>query len=93
MLHAGHHTREIDYKRRGGSVTLSLYVDGLDDFRRDLVSAGYRCGEPQSLFYGAREFYLFDPDGNEIAIVEFAASEPGYLADAGRATSKQAKRE
>ena len=92
MLHAGHHTRKIDYRSKGGTVTLSLYVEGLDDFRRDLVSAGYRCGEPKSLFYGAREFYLLDPDGNELAIVEFAASEPGYLANAGGTTSKQEKR-
>lgn len=80
MLRSGHPRRKIDHRRKPGTVTLSLYVEGLEAFRRDLVSAGYRCGEPETLFYGAREFYLLDPDGNELAIVEFAASEPGYLA-------------
>jgi hypothetical protein len=47
--------------------------------RPDLVAEGFRCGEIESLFYGAREFYLLDPDGNELALVEFAASEPRYL--------------
>ena len=28
--------------------------------------------------YGAREFYVSDPNGNELAIVEFALSDPGY---------------
>lgn len=83
MLHAGHHTRTIDPRRDvGGSVTLSLYVDGLDAFRRSLTRAGQRCGEVRSLFYGAREFYLSDPDGNEVAIVEFAARDPHYLTSA-----------
>lgn len=97
MLHLGHHRRRIDHHKRGGTVTLSLYVEGLDEFRRDLLADGYRCGEPESLFYGAREFYLLDPDGNELAIVEFAASEPGYLASAKEAgrradASKRRKR-
>jgi DNA-binding CsgD family transcriptional regulator/uncharacterized glyoxalase superfamily protein PhnB len=80
MLRTGHPRRKIDHGHRGGTTTLSLYVEGLDAFRRDLIDAGYRCGEPEALFYGAREFYLLDPDGNELAIVEFAASEPVYLA-------------
>ena len=87
MLHVGHHTRRIDHDRDvGGTVTLSLYVEGLDAFRRSLTRRGHRCGDVKSLFYGAREFYLSDPDANEIAIVEFAASDPEYLtsADPGR---------
>ena len=80
MLHQGHHRRRVEQSRRAGTVTISLYVEGLDAFRRNLVRAGVRCSDPKSLFYGAREFYLQDPDGNELAIVEFAASEPKYLA-------------
>lgn len=80
MLHAGHHRREVDHEKKGGTVTLSLYVEGVDRFREELMAAGYRCGESETLFYGAREFYLLDPDGNELAIVEFAASDPAYLA-------------
>ncbi len=80
MLHQGHHRRAIDPRRNArGCVTLSLYVDGLDAFRASLVAAGIRCGDVKSLFYGAREFYLNDPDGNELAIVEFEASDPDYL--------------
>ena len=91
MLHAGHHQRKVDHGHKGGTVTLSLYVEGLDAFRRDLLSAGFRCGEPRRLFYGAREFYLLDPDGNELAVVEFSASEPGYLATATEATPKKGR--
>ena len=64
----------------GGAVTLNLYVEGIDAFRDSIAAAGVRCGPVRSLFYGAREFSLRDPEGNEIAIVEFGASEPGYLA-------------
>lgn len=46
MLHAGHHQREVDFENKGGTVTLSLHVEGLDVFRRDLLSAGYSCGKP-----------------------------------------------
>ena len=96
MLHAGHHQRAVDHgkdgARKGGTVTLSLYVDGLDRFRSDLMAAGYRCGEPETLFYGAREFYLLDPDGNELAIVEFAASDPGYLATGRKTRRKNAEK-
>ena len=88
MLRTGHPRRKIDTRRRAGPVTLSLYVEGLEAFRRDLVRAGYRCGAPEAMFYGAREFYLLDPDGNELAIVEFAASEPAYLATDEPATQK-----
>jgi len=80
MLRHGHPRRRIDPRRERGSVCMNFYVEGLDAVRRALLEAGHRCGEPEALFYGAREFYLFDPDGNEIAIVEFAAGDPGYLA-------------
>jgi DNA-binding CsgD family transcriptional regulator/uncharacterized glyoxalase superfamily protein PhnB len=83
MLRVGHPRRKVDHRRKAGTVLLSLYVEGLDRFRRDVIAAGHRCDEPETLFYGAREFYLLDPDGNELAIVEFAASEPGYMATAG----------
>jgi DNA-binding CsgD family transcriptional regulator/catechol 2,3-dioxygenase-like lactoylglutathione lyase family enzyme len=79
MLRVGHPRRRIDPSRRAGSVCMNFYVEGLDAVRRELLRAGIRCDEPQALFYGAREFYLLDPDGNEIAIVEFAASDPAYL--------------
>jgi DNA-binding CsgD family transcriptional regulator/uncharacterized glyoxalase superfamily protein PhnB len=82
MVRSGRRTRSSPMP--GPSVVLSLYVEGVDLFRRDLAKAGYRCGEVRSLFYGAREFTVRDPDANEVAIVEFAASEPGYLASARR---------
>jgi uncharacterized glyoxalase superfamily protein PhnB len=82
MLRVGHPRRSVVHPAKPGPVTLNLYVEGLDAVRRDLVAAGYRCGEPQSLFYGAREFYVLDPDGNELALVEFAAGDPGYMATA-----------
>ena len=79
MLRTGHARRRVDPSHTNGPVTLSLYVEGLDAFREDLQRAGLRCGNVERLFYGAREFYLRDPDGNEIAFVEFAASDPVYL--------------
>lgn len=79
MIRLGHQEREVDYSRPAGTVTLCLYVDGLDALRQELVEAGVRCGKVHTLFYGAREFYVRDPDGNELSIVEFAASEPVYL--------------
>ena len=88
MIRSGHPGRKVPAQSRKGTVTLSLYVDGLDAFRHDLLDAGYRCNEPESLFYGAREFYVLDPEGNEVAIVEFAASDPGYLATAQGGTEK-----
>jgi DNA-binding CsgD family transcriptional regulator/uncharacterized glyoxalase superfamily protein PhnB len=83
MLRAGHPRRAVTHTGRPGVVTLNLYVEGLDAFRAQLIGAGYRCGKPEALFYGAREFYLLDPDSNEIAIVEFAASEPRYITSGG----------
>jgi uncharacterized glyoxalase superfamily protein PhnB len=80
MLRVGHPHRQVDHRHQPGTVTLNLYVAGLDGVRRELVAAGHACGRPAALFYGAREFYLRDPDGNELAIVEFAASDPGYMA-------------
>lgn len=80
MLRVGHPRRKVDHRQRPGAVALNFYVEGLDALRRDLLAAGHACGAPEALFYGAREFYMADPDGNEIAIVEFAASAPGYLA-------------
>ena len=73
--------REGRRRSRGnrGNVTLNFYVSGVDAYRERLVAAGHRCTPTQALFYGASEFYVNDPDGNELEIVEFAASEPGYL--------------
>ena len=72
-------------------MTLQLHVDGLERFRCDLIKAGYRCGEVEALFYGAREFYLVDPDGNELAIVEFAASDPAYLTSPGEVNGSKGR--
>ena len=84
MLQAGHHTRKVDPLRdSGGTLMLNFYVEGLDAFRERIATAGYRCGDVRRMFYGAREFYLMDPDRNEIAIVEFAAGGPDYLATGG----------
>lgn len=84
MLRVGHPRRQIVHRSERGPVTLSLYVEGLDAFREDLLAAGIHCDEPETLFYGAREFFVADPDCNEISIVEFAASDPGYMATAGK---------
>jgi len=92
MLRVGHPKRDITPARKPGHVTISFYVDGLDRYRRNLIGAGYRCGEPAALFYGAREFYLLDPDGNEIAIVEFAASDPAYLTAPRKARTARRKK-
>ena len=93
MLHAGHHRREIEPRQPGGTVTLSLYVEGLDAFRRELAAEGFQPTEIESLFYGAREFYLLDPDGNELAFVEFAASDPGYLTTPATVSRRSRRRE
>jgi len=82
MLRTAHPRRPLKHTGKPGLVSLNLYVDGLDGFRRHLIDAGFRCDEPEALFYGAREFDLLDPDGNEITIVEFAASEPRYTTTA-----------
>jgi DNA-binding CsgD family transcriptional regulator/uncharacterized glyoxalase superfamily protein PhnB len=93
MLRVGHPRRQVEHRHQPGTITLNLYVAGLDDVRRDLVAAGHACGRAAALFYGAREFYLQDPDGNELAIVEFAASDPGYMATArGRKDRARRKR-
>jgi DNA-binding CsgD family transcriptional regulator/catechol 2,3-dioxygenase-like lactoylglutathione lyase family enzyme len=84
MLRVGHPRRTVEHRQQPGTVALNFYVEGLDEVRRELVAAGHACGRPAALFYGAREFYLLDPDGNELAIVEFAASDPGYMATARR---------
>jgi DNA-binding CsgD family transcriptional regulator/uncharacterized glyoxalase superfamily protein PhnB len=84
MLRVGHPKRTVDHRHQPGTVTLNLYVEGLDAVRRELVAAGHACGRPAALFYGAREFYVLDPDANELAVVEFAAADPGYLATAAR---------
>lgn len=78
MLHTGHHLRNESTLRPGGSVTLSLYVDGLDALHAALEAAGQRPTPIRRMPYGARECYLNDPDGNELALVEFRASDPGY---------------
>lgn len=67
---------------RGGHVVPNFYVEDVDGFRRLLERSGHACSETRSLFYGAREFDLRDPDGNPLVFVEFAASEPAYLAGA-----------
>ena len=66
-------------RQRKGSVTPNLYVEDLDAFRKIIEAAGHACSKTRSLFYGAREFDLLDPDGNQLVFVEFAASEPRYL--------------
>lgn len=83
MLHAGHHRREVHATNEPGPVTLSLYVDGLDALHESLRTAGLSPTEIRRTMYGARECYLNDPEGNEIALVEFRASDPGYLAEDG----------
>ena len=71
----------VPSRRSGVSrVKPNFYVEGLDDFRNAVTDSGYRCSEVRTLFYGAREFDVPDPDGNVVVFVEFAASEPGYLA-------------
>jgi len=88
MLRQGHPRRAVDHgPGRAGTVIMNFYVDGVDALHKSLVEAGHRCGEVHALFYGAREFDLLDPDGNELAIVEFAASTPTYLASEPRRKS------
>ncbi|HUG37797.1 MAG TPA: hypothetical protein VML54_12640, partial [Candidatus Limnocylindrales bacterium] len=82
MLRVGHPRREVDHRHQPGPVTVNLYVEGLDALRRDLVAAGHPCSKTATLFYGAREFYVLDPDRNELALVEFSVSDPGYMANA-----------
>jgi uncharacterized glyoxalase superfamily protein PhnB len=79
MLHAGHHLRDASALPRGGPVTLTLYVDGLDALHEALGGCGRHPTEIQRMPYGARECYVQDPEGNEIALVEFRASEPPYV--------------
>jgi uncharacterized glyoxalase superfamily protein PhnB len=79
MLHEGHHARNVSNSVGPGRITLSLYVTGIDALRADLVARGLRPGAIAQLFYGAREFYIKDPEGNELALVEFAASDPPYV--------------
>ena len=78
MLHEGHHRRDERTFVSGGTITMSLYVDGLDAIHSALVSAGARPTSIERMPYGARECYLNDPDGHELALVEFAVSDPGY---------------
>jgi DNA-binding CsgD family transcriptional regulator/catechol 2,3-dioxygenase-like lactoylglutathione lyase family enzyme len=82
--------------RRRPAVQPNFYVDDLDGFRTLLERAGHACSATRNLFYGARELDLPDPDGNLLVLVEFAASEPRYLASAResapRRKTKAAKR-
>lgn len=89
MLHEGHHLAERA-DASGGAITLSFYVEGLDAYHADLRAAGCGPGAITQMWYGAREFYVRDPEGNEIAIVEFAASEPEYLAASTADTKESA---
>lgn len=78
MLHQGHHRRDDAARPRGGPITLTLYVDGLDAIHASLLAAKASPTTIERMPYGAREFYVSDPNGNELAIVEFALSDPGY---------------
>ena len=79
MLHAGHHVRDAKQIPRGGPVTLSIYLSGLDGLRDELVAAGLTVSNIAEQFYGARECFLCDPEGNELNLVEFPAADPGYI--------------
>jgi len=79
-------------RRHGSPVVPNLYVEDLQGFRREIERAGHPCGRPRSLFYGAREFDVRDPDGNLLVFVEFAASEPAYLATGRDAPAQAAPR-
>jgi DNA-binding CsgD family transcriptional regulator/uncharacterized glyoxalase superfamily protein PhnB len=68
-------------RRRCSLVVPNFYVEDLDGFRRAIERAGHACSPTRRLFYGAREFDVRDPDGNNLVFVEFAASEPVYLVD------------
>ena len=89
MLRCGHPRREIRHGGRPGVVTMNFYVEGIEAFHRELIASGYECDAIETLFYGAREFYVLDPDSNEVSIVEFAASDPGYMASPKGRTPKR----
>lgn len=79
MLHDGHHTRGMAGAKSGPPITLSLYVAGLDALHAELCARGERPGPITRMPYGARECYISDPESNELALVEFAASDPSYV--------------
>ena len=81
MLHAGHHRRDLEEIRPGGPITMSLYLSGLDALHEELVCGGLVVSPIEQQFYGARECFLRDPEGNELNLVEFPASAPGYTAE------------
>ena len=81
MLHHGHHRREVTAVRGPSDITLSLYVTGLDLLHDELVQRGCRPSHIEVMPYGAREFYVNDPEGHELAFVEFTASDPGYTTE------------
>ena len=92
MLRSSPDGRDGSRRRGAGSVTPNFYVEDLDVFSALIEAAGYPCGKTRSLFYGAREFDLRDPDGNGLVFVEFAASEPGYLSTPGSEKAEGRKR-
>jgi len=59
----------------GNPITLAFECDApaaVDDLHARVVAAGFRSKrEPWDAFWGQRYAYLFDPDGNEVAL--FAA--------------------
>lgn len=55
----------------GGTMTLYIEVEGLDEILRGVEQAGGKIVMPvKTQFYGIREFALEDPDGWVITIAE-----------------------
>ena len=55
----------------GGTMTLYIEVEGLDEILRGVEKAGGKLVMPvKTQFYGIREFALEDPDGWVITIAE-----------------------
>jgi catechol 2,3-dioxygenase-like lactoylglutathione lyase family enzyme len=78
MLHLGHHTRDTRGARPDGTITLCLYLDGIASLRDELVANGHAASPIEQMPYGAFECFLQDPEGNELSLVEFPASDPLY---------------
>ncbi|MBI4959342.1 MAG: VOC family protein, partial [Desulfovibrio sp.] len=56
----------------GGTATLYLGVDGLDDLYRRLKDVVPTVRPLQTAFYGMREWYITDPDGYVVCLAQTA---------------------
>ncbi|MEX2442181.1 MAG: VOC family protein [Alkalispirochaeta sp.] len=65
MLSVADQSRTTIDSSRGADITISLWVEDVDDARTTLKQRGLSPGKVRSI-WGARAFYLVDPEGTRL---------------------------